>query len=79
MKEDENQEYISITFDLKPPKDSRHNIINTIALLLSAIEKMEDYEQWNEMDTQILNTTIEQAKAELDNLKIIKFEEDNLC
>lgn len=79
MKEDENQEYISILFYLKPPKDARHSIINTIVLLLREIAYMEDWQQWEEIDTLVLNDKIEQIKREFDNLKIIKFEEDDQC
>ena len=79
MKENENQEYISIKFDLKPPKDVRHSTINTIVLLLREIADMEDWQQWEDLDTAILNDNIEKIKRELDNLKIVKFEEDNLC
>lgn len=79
MKEDEIQEYISIKFDLKPPKDTRHSIINTIVLLLREISDMENWQQWEEIDTLVLNDKIEQVKRELDNLKIIKLEEDNPC
>lgn len=78
MKE-ENQEYISIKFNLKPPKDTTHSIVNTIVLLLKEICDMEDWQQWEEIDTLVLNNKIEQMKRELDNLKIIKLEEDNLC
>lgn len=78
MKE-ENQEYISIVFDIKPPEDTRHSIINTIVLLLRDIANMEDWQQWENLDTAILNDNIEKIKRELDNLKIIKFEEDNQC
>lgn len=72
---EQNPEYISITFDLKPPKDTRHSIINTIVLLLRDIANMEDYHQWEELDTFILNDNIERMKNELDNLKIIELEE----
>ena len=78
MKE-ENQEYISIVFDLNPPKDATHSIVNTIVLLLKEICDMEDWQQWKEIDTLVLNNKIEQMKRELDNLKIIKLEEEKLC
>ena len=73
---EEKQEYISIKFDLKPPQDFRHSTMNTIVLLLKEIATMEDWHQWEQIDTFILNDNIERAKRELDNLKIIKFEED---
>lgn len=79
MKEDEIQEYISIKFDLKPPTDFRHSVINTIVLLLKEISDTEDYQRWDDIDVAILNDNIKKAKRELDNLKIIKLEEDNLC
>lgn len=79
MKEDEIQEYISIEFNIKPPKDFRHSVINTIVLLLKEISDAEDYQRWSDVDTVILNDNIEKAKKELDNLKIIKLEGDNLC
>lgn len=79
MEDDEIQEYISIKFDLIPPKDTRHSIISTIVLLLREISDMEDWKQWEKIDTLVLNNKIEQIKRELDNLKIIKLEEDNLC
>lgn len=79
MKEDESQEYIGIKFDLKPPTDFRHSVINTIVLLLKEISDAEDYQRWDDIDTAILNDNIEKAKRELDNLKIIKLKEDNLC
>ena len=52
----ENQEYISITFDLKPPKDVRHSIINTIGVediktILNLIQKQQ--EEINKKDKQI--------------------------
>lgn len=72
----EKQEYISITFDLKPPKDIRHSIINTIVLLLRDIANMEDYQQWEHIDTIIFNDNIEKMKKELDNLKIIDIKEE---
>ncbi len=72
----ENQEYISITFDLKPPKDVRHSIINTIVLLLSNIVNMEDCNQWDNIDTVIFNDNIEKIKKELDTLKIIDLKEE---
>lgn len=71
----ENQEYISITFDLKPPKNVRHSIINTIVLLLREIIDTEDYQQWEDIDALLLNNNIDRAKKELDSLKIIKYEE----
>ena len=79
MNEENKQEYLSIVFDLKPPKDTTHSIVNTIVLLLREICDMEDWQQWEEIDTLVLNNKIEQMKRELDNLKIIKFEEDNKC
>ena len=72
--EKQNQEYISIVFDLKPPKDISKSIINTIVLLLRSIADMEDYQKWDEVDTEIFNNNIEKIKRELDNLKIIKYE-----
>jgi len=72
----EEERYISIKFDLKPPKDVRHSIINTIVLLLSNIVNMEDCNQWDNIDTVIFNDNIEKIKKELDTLKIIDFEED---
>ena len=79
MNEENKQEYLSIVFDLKPPKGTTHSIVNTIVLLLREICDMEDWQQWEEIDTLVLNNKIEQMKRELDNLKIIKFEEDNKC
>lgn len=79
MNEENKQEYLSIVFDLKPPKDTTHSIVNTIVLLLREICDMEDWQQWEEIDTLVLNNKIEQMKRELDNLKIIKLEEDNKC
>lgn len=81
MNEEENrekQEYISILFNLKPPKDVRHSTINTIVLLLREISDMEDWQQWEGIDTQILNDNIEKMKNELNNLKIIELE-DKRC
>lgn len=79
MNEENKQEYLSIKFDLKAPDDFRHSIINTIVLLLRDIANMEDYQRWDGMDTLVLNDNIEKVKRELDNLKILKFEEDNKC
>lgn len=79
MKEDEKQEYISIKFDLRPPKDVRHSILNTTTLLLREISNMEDYQEWEYIDTIILNDNIERMQRELESLKIIKFEEDEQC
>ena len=79
MNEENKQEYLSIKFDLKAPDDFRHSTINTIILLIRDIANMEDYQRWGGMDTLVLNENIEKAKRELDNLKIIKFEEDNKC
>ena len=79
MNEENKQEYLSIKFDLKAPDDFRHSTINTIILLIRDIANMEDYQRWDGMDTLVLNENIEKAKRELDNLKIIKFEEDNKC
>ncbi|MCI8617557.1 MAG: hypothetical protein HFJ60_04860 [Clostridia bacterium] len=72
---EENQEYISILFDLKPPKNTKHSIINTIVLFLKNIADMEDYQNWDDIDTIIFNDNIEKMKKELDNLKIIELEE----
>lgn len=71
----EEEKYISILFDLKPPKNVRDSIINTIVLLLKEIAGTEDYQQWEDIDTLILNDNIDRAKRELDSLKIIKYEE----
>ena len=79
MNKENKQEYLIIVFDLKPPKDTTHSIVNTIVLLLREICDMEDWQQWEETDTLVLNNKIEQMKRELNNLKIIKFEEDNKC
>ena len=73
MKE-QNQEYISIVFDLKPTKEISKSIINTIVLLLRNIVDMEDYKQWDATDTEFFNDNIDRIKRELDNLKIIKYE-----
>ena len=56
---EENQEYISILFDLKPPKNTKHSIINTIVLFLKNIADMEDYQNWDDIDTIIFNDNIE--------------------
>lgn len=72
--EEQNQEYISIVFDLKPTKEISKSIINTIVLLLRSIADMEEYQKWDEVDTEIFNNNIEKIKRELDNLKIIKYE-----
>ena len=69
--EEQNQEYISIVFDLKPTKKFQKSIINTIVLLLRDIAEIEDYHQWTECDIGILNDDIEKIKRELDNLKVI--------
>ena len=71
----EEEKYISILFDLKPPKNVRDSIINTIVLFLKEIAGTEDYQQWEDIDTLILNDNIDRAKRELDSLKIIKYEE----
>lgn len=72
--EEQNQEYISIVFDLKPTKEISKSIINTTVLLLRSIADIEDYQKWDEVDTEIFNNNIEKIKRELDNLKIIKYE-----
>ncbi len=72
--EEQNQEYISVVFDLKPTKKFQKSIINTIVLLLRSIADMEEYQKWDEVDTEIFNNNIEKIKRELDNLKIIKYE-----
>lgn len=74
-----NEENIGISFELKSPKDFRHSTINTIVLLLRDIADLEDCQRWDDLDTAVLNDIIEKAKRELDNLKIIKFEEDKQC
>lgn len=79
MNEENKQEYLSIKFDLKAPEDITHSILNTIILLLRDIADMEDYHSWDDTCSAILNDKIEKAKRELDNLKIIKLEEDNKC
>lgn len=33
---------------------------------------MEEWQEWEDLDTLILNDRIEQIKRELDNLKIVK-------
>lgn len=75
MNEENKQEYLSVKFDLKAPDDFRHSTINTIILLIRDIADMENYRDWNDIDTLVLNDNIEKAKRELDNLKIITFEE----
>lgn len=70
--EENNQEYISVEFALKAPNDFRKSTINTIVLLLRDIADMEEWQQWEDADTLILNDRIEQINRELDNLKIIK-------
>lgn len=76
MEEEKKQEYLSIKFDLKPPKNIKQSIINTIVLLLDDIRNMEDYREWNNIDTIILNNNIEKVKSELDSLKVIEFKEE---
>lgn len=70
--EENNQEYISVEFALKAPNDFRKSTINTIVLLLRDIADMEEWQEWEDSDTLILNDRIEQIKRELDNLKIVK-------
>ncbi len=70
--EGNNQEYISVVFALKAPNDSRKSTINTIVLLLRDIVDMEEWQEWEDLYTLILNDRIEQIKRELDNLKIVK-------
>ena len=41
---------------------------------MQLIHLMEDYQKWDEVDTEIFNNNIEKIKRELDNLKIIKYE-----
>lgn len=79
MNEENKQEYLSIKFDLKAPDNFKQSTINTIVLLLRDIADMEDYQEWSEIDTLVLNDNIEKVKRELDNLKRLKFEEDNKC
>ena len=79
MNEENKQEDLGITFKLNTPEDITHSIFNTIILLLRDIADMEDYHSWDNTCSAILNNKIEKAKRELDNLKIIKFEEDNKC
>lgn len=70
--EGNNQEYISVEFALKAPNDFRKSTINTIVLLLRDIADMEEWQEWEDSDTLILNDRIEQIKRELDNIKIVK-------
>lgn len=79
MGEENTQNYISILFDLKSPSDYRQSVINSIVLLLKDIADMEEYHEWDEIYTQILNSNIEKMKNELDNLKMIRFKEDEQC
>lgn len=67
-----NQEYISVEFALKAPNGFQKSTINTIVLLLRDIADMEEWQEWEDSDTLILNDRIEQIKRELDNLKIVK-------
>lgn len=69
-------EYITIKFDLKAPENFVQSTINTIILILDNIRNMENFKEWDNIDTQILNDNIEKAKKELNSLKIIKFKED---
>jgi len=39
---------------------------------LRDIVDMEEWQEWEDLDTLILNDRIEQIKRELDNLKIVK-------
>lgn len=79
MGEENIQNYIRIIFDLKGPSDYRQSVINSIVLLLKDIADMEEFHEWDAIDTQILNSNIERMKNELDNLKIIRFKEDEQC
>lgn len=72
--EEQNQQYISIVFNLESTQRISKSIINTIVLLLRSIADMEEYQKWDEVDTEIFNNNIEKIKRELDNLKIIKYE-----
>lgn len=40
--------------------------------MLVPIVDMEEWQEWEDLDTLILNDRIEQIKRELDNLKIVK-------
>lgn len=71
----EEETYTSILFDLKSPNNYRHSVINSLVLLLRDIASMEECQRWDKINVQILNENIERMKKELDNLKIIKFEE----
>lgn len=73
--EDNKQDYISIKFDLKAPQNYKQSVINTIVLILDNIRNMEEYKEWDNIDTIILNDNIERAKRELDSLKIIKYKQ----
>lgn len=76
MGEENTQSYISILFDLKSPTNYNRSAINSIVLLLKDISDMEEFHKWDEIDTHIYNDKIEKMKNELDNLKIIRFKED---
>lgn len=71
MGEENIQNYIRIVFDLNSPSDYRQSVINSIVLLLKDIADMEEYHEWDEIDTQILNSNIEKMKNELDNSGIV--------
>lgn len=79
MEEENAQNYISILFDLKSPTDYNRSVLNSIVLLLKDISDMEEYHEWDEIDTYIFNDKIKKMKNELDNLKIIRFKEDKQC
>lgn len=66
---------ISIQFDLKSPENYRQSLLNSIVLLLHEIRVIEAFPKLEAMDIAILNNNIDKMKTELDNLKIIKFEE----
>lgn len=40
--------------------------------MLVPIVDMKEWQEWEDLDTLILNDRIEQIKRELDNLKIVK-------
>ena len=73
--EDNKQDYITIKFDLKAPKDYKQSVINTIVLILDNIRNLEEYKEWDNIDTIILNDNIERVKRELDSLKIIEYKQ----
>ena len=73
--EDNKQDYISIMFDLKAPQNYKQSVINTIVLILDDIRQMEEYKEWDNIDTIILNNNIERAKRELDSLKMMEYKQ----